>query len=39
MILAIVHAASGELQSGRIPEAEVEAAMLTTVAAAIGAAR
>jgi AcrR family transcriptional regulator len=39
VILAIVHAASGELQSGRIPEAEVQAAMLTTVAAAVGAAR
>ena len=39
VILAIVHAASGELQSGRITEAEVEAAMLTTVAAAVGAAR
>jgi TetR/AcrR family transcriptional regulator, mexCD-oprJ operon repressor len=38
VILAIVHAASGELHSGRIPEAEVEPAMLTTVAAAIGAA-
>jgi AcrR family transcriptional regulator len=39
VIVAIVHAASGELQSGRIPEAEVQAAMLTTVAAAVGAAR
>ena len=31
MVLAIVHAASGELESGRIGEADVEAAMLSTV--------
>ena len=30
MLLAIVHAASGEVQSGRIAEADVEAAMLST---------
>jgi AcrR family transcriptional regulator len=37
VIRAIVHTASSELQSGRIAETEVEAAMLTTVIAAIGA--
>jgi AcrR family transcriptional regulator len=36
VIRAIAHTASFELQAGRIPEAEVEAAMLTTVLAAIG---
>jgi len=36
MILAIVHAASGELQSGRISTDEVEPQMLTTVLAALG---
>jgi AcrR family transcriptional regulator len=35
MILAIIHAASGEIQSGRIPESKVEAAMLSTVVSAI----
>jgi AcrR family transcriptional regulator len=35
VIRAIVHTASSELQSGRIPQAEVEPAMLTTVLAAI----
>ena len=35
VIRAIVHAASAELQSGRIPEADVERVMLTTVLAAI----
>jgi TetR/AcrR family transcriptional regulator, mexCD-oprJ operon repressor len=35
VIRAIVHTASAELQSGRISEAEVEAAMLTTAIAAI----
>lgn len=35
MILAIVHAASGELQSGRIAASKVEAAMLSTVSSAI----
>ena len=33
VIRAIVHTASAELQSGRISEAEVEEAMLTTVLA------
>ena len=37
VIRAIVHTASSELQSGRISEAQVEAAMLTTVLGAIGA--
>ena len=36
VIRAIVHTASSELQAGRISEADVEAAMLTTVLAAIG---
>jgi AcrR family transcriptional regulator len=31
MLFALVHAASGELRSGRISESEVEAAMLSTV--------
>ena len=37
MILALVHAASGELQSGRIPAVEVEDAMLSTIVSAIAA--
>ena len=36
VIRAIVHAASFELQAGRISEADVEPAMLTTALAAIG---
>jgi AcrR family transcriptional regulator len=36
VILAIVHAASGEWHSGRISEAQVEPAMLGTITAAIG---
>ncbi len=35
VIRAIVHTASSEIRSGRIPEAEAEAAMLSTAAAAI----
>jgi hypothetical protein len=35
VIRAIVHTASAELQSGRIAERDVEAAMLTTALAAI----
>jgi hypothetical protein len=35
VIRALAHTASFELQAGRIPEAEVEAATLTTVLAAI----
>ena len=37
MILALVHAASGEVQSGRISGAEVENAMLSTILSAIAA--
>jgi AcrR family transcriptional regulator len=36
VLRAIVHTASAELRSGRISDAEVEQAMLTTVLAAIG---
>ena len=36
VIRAIVHTASNEWQSGRISEAQVELAMLTTITAAIG---
>jgi AcrR family transcriptional regulator len=35
MILALVHAASAELQSGRTPADEIEAAVVATVAGAI----
>jgi AcrR family transcriptional regulator len=35
MILALVHAASGELHSGRIERDQVEPALLTTITAAI----
>jgi hypothetical protein len=31
MLLGLVHAASGELSAGRIPAAEVEAALLASV--------
>ncbi len=37
VIRAIVHTASHEIQGGRIPESEVEAAMLSTAVAAISA--
>lgn len=36
MLLAIVHAASGELQAGRISEEEVETAMVETALSALG---
>jgi AcrR family transcriptional regulator len=36
VIRALVHAASAELQSGRLTEAEVEQTIITTVLAAIG---
>jgi AcrR family transcriptional regulator len=36
VIRAIVHTASREVQGGRIPESEVESAMMRTVLAAIG---
>ena len=39
MLLALVHAASGELSAGRIPAAEVEAALLASVLGAIRALR
>jgi hypothetical protein len=35
VIRAIVHTASREIQGGRIPEAEAEAAMLSTAVSAI----
>ena len=35
MLLALVHAASGELSAGRIPTAQVEAALLASVLGAI----
>ena len=37
MLLAIVHAASGEVRAGRMPAADVEDAMIATVLGAIGA--
>ena len=37
MLLALVHAASGELSSGRIPAAQVEAALLASVLGAVSA--
>lgn len=39
VLRAIVHAASAELQSGRLTEATIEQTMLTTVLAAIGSPR
>ena len=35
MLIALVHAASAELQSGRVPEEEVEAALVATVLGAV----
>jgi AcrR family transcriptional regulator len=37
MLLALIHAASGELQAKRVPVAEIESALLTTVLGALGA--
>ena len=37
MLLALVHAASGELSAGRIPAAQVEAALLASVLGAVSA--
>lgn len=37
MVLALIHAASAELQAGRMPEAEIESALLATVIGAVGA--
>lgn len=39
MLLALIHAASGELQSKRLPAAEIESALVTTVLGALGASR
>jgi AcrR family transcriptional regulator len=37
MLLALIHAASGELQAKRVPPTEIESALLTTVLGALGA--
>src|ERR671911_2171137 len=37
MLLALIHAASGELQSSRLPAKEIESALVTTVLGALGA--
>src|SRR6266545_3878264 len=37
MLLALIHAASGELQTKRLPAAEIEAALVTTVLGALSA--
>jgi AcrR family transcriptional regulator len=39
MLLAVVHAASAELRAGRLPENEVEAAVVATVLGALSASR
>jgi hypothetical protein len=36
MLLALIHAASGEQQSNRLPATEIEAALVTTVLGALG---
>jgi AcrR family transcriptional regulator len=36
MVIALVHAASAELQAGRMPEAHTEAALVATVLGAVG---
>jgi hypothetical protein len=36
MLLAIIHAASGEMRAGRIPADRVEEAMVATVLGAVG---
>jgi hypothetical protein len=38
MMLALVHAASAELQAGRLPEKQVEAALVATVMGAVSSA-
>lgn len=38
-VMALVHAASGELRAGRLPEAGAEAAVVATVLGAVGAER
>ena len=35
MVLALIHAASGEVQAGRLAEAEAEAALVATVLGAV----
>ncbi|HEY2936915.1 MAG TPA: hypothetical protein VGJ25_09960, partial [Gaiellaceae bacterium] len=35
MLLALIHAASGELESKRLPAAEIESALVTTVLGAL----
>jgi AcrR family transcriptional regulator len=35
-IMALIHAASGELQAGRLTQSEVESTLITTVLAALG---
>jgi AcrR family transcriptional regulator len=37
VLLALIHAASGELQGGRLPDAEIESALVATVLGALGA--
>lgn len=39
MLLALIHAASGELHTGRLPPVEIESALVTTVLGALGATR
>ena len=39
MVMALIHAASGELQAGRVPEQHAEAALSTTVLGAVRAGR
>jgi AcrR family transcriptional regulator len=36
MVLALIHAASAELQAGRLPEERAEAALLATILGAVG---
>jgi hypothetical protein len=37
MLLALIHAASGEQQAKRVPAAEIESALVTTVLGELGA--
>src|ERR687891_69279 len=37
MLLALIHAASGELQTNRLPSVEIESALVTTVLGALSA--
>jgi hypothetical protein len=39
MLLALIHAASGELRAHRVPEADAEAALVATVLGAVSARR